>query len=158
MEVSTGLESAAEVADSRPVREFGLLLRAANRLNKRMDAAMRAEAGLSHTMFEVLLRLCREPAGRASQRELSDSLILTSGGTTRLVDRMEQAGLVRRLPSPVDRRITLVGPSDQGLAAFLAAAAAHRRVVEEQFLAPVALDERPHLLAALRSIVDALEG
>jgi DNA-binding MarR family transcriptional regulator len=145
----------ADVANGPLIKDFGLLLKAASRLNRRMDATLREECGISHTAFEVLICLCRQPDGRISQRELADHLTLTSGGITRLIDRMEQAGLVRRLPSPADRRTTLVEPTEHGAAGFLRAVQVHSRVVEQHFLAPVNAVDRPHLIAALGAIVAA---
>ncbi|MEW1908288.1 MarR family transcriptional regulator [Kitasatospora sp. NPDC085895] len=144
----------AAAADRPAVHELGLLLRAAARLDRAVDAAMRAECGLSHTMFEVLLMLARARGEGVPQRELAEGLTLTSGGTTRLVDRMEQAGLVRRAPSPADRRITLVGATPEGAVAFGRASEVHARIVDRLLLAPVAPDDRPHLLAALRAVVE----
>jgi len=62
-------------------------------------------------MLEVLIRLCRRPGEEVSQRQLADDLTLTSSGTTRLIDRMEDAGLVQRLASPGDRRVAFVQPT-----------------------------------------------
>jgi DNA-binding MarR family transcriptional regulator len=118
-----------------------------------MDATLREECGIGHTAFEVLIGLCRQPDGRISQRELADHLTLTSGGVTRLIDRMEEAGLVRRLPSPADRRTTLVEPTERGATLFLRAVQVHARVVEQHFLAPVSALDRPHMVAALAAIV-----
>jgi hypothetical protein len=50
-----------------------------------------------------------ELAGPLTQRELGARLLLTSGGVTVLVDRLERAGLVRRERHPTDRRMTVVG-------------------------------------------------
>jgi DNA-binding MarR family transcriptional regulator len=47
---------------------------------------------------------------------LSGSLILSSGGMTKRLDRLERAGLVERLPDPADRRGRLVALTDRGLA------------------------------------------
>ncbi|MEV6211318.1 MarR family transcriptional regulator [Kitasatospora sp. NPDC051914] len=149
-----GAAELARAAAGPAIQELGLLLRAAARLDRAVDAAMRAECGLSHTMFEVLLMLARDHGGGTSQRDLAEGLTLTSGGTTRLVDRMEQAGLVRRTPSPADRRITLVQATDRGADAFHRATEVHAAIVERMFLQPVAPADRPHLLAALRAIVD----
>lgn len=93
-------DDAARAADSRLVHDFGLLIKAATRLELRIDTALRKECEISHTMFEVLIRLCRHPAEEISQRRLADDLTLTSSGITRLIDRMEGAGLVRRAPAP----------------------------------------------------------
>jgi DNA-binding MarR family transcriptional regulator len=147
---------AAEAANSRLVCDFGLLIKAATRLEQRIDTALRRDCGIGHTMFEVLIRLCRQPGERVSQRVLADDLTLTSSGITRLVDRMEEAGLVRRVPSPEDRRTVFVEPTDQGRAVFLRAAVVHSQVVERYFVAPVARDDYTRLTDSLREIHKAL--
>ncbi|WP_258382404.1 MarR family winged helix-turn-helix transcriptional regulator [Streptomyces sp. NTH33] len=93
------------------MRDFGLLIKAATRLEQRIDTAPRRDRGFGHTMFEVLVRLCRRPGEEVSQRDPADDLPLTSSGVTRLVDRMEEAGPVRRVPSPEDRRTVRVEPA-----------------------------------------------
>ncbi|MEU2281069.1 MarR family transcriptional regulator [Streptomyces sp. NPDC013178] len=146
----------ARAANSRLVHDFGLLIKVATRLEQRIDTALRQECEISHTMFEVLIRLCRQPDEEVSQRELADDLTLTSSGITRLVDRMEGAGLVRRVPSPGDRRSVLVESTDHGRAVFLRAAAVHGRVVERYFVAPVAHDDYGRLTDSLTEIHKAL--
>lgn len=49
-----------------------------------------------------------EADGPLTQRELGERLLLTSGGVTVLVDRLERAGWVSRQPHPTDRRSTLL--------------------------------------------------
>ena len=148
--------TAAQAASGPLVREFGLLLKAATHLERRINAAMRAETGIGHVMFEVLLRLCRDPEEQVSQRTLAEDVILTSGGVTRLVDRMEAAGLVRRVPSPDDRRVTLVEATAEGERTFVHAVDVHARVVERYFVAPVAKGDRRRLAASLERITTAL--
>ncbi|MEV6839407.1 MarR family transcriptional regulator [Streptomyces sp. NPDC051133] len=149
-------EAAARAANSPLVRDFGLLIKSATRLEQHIDSALRKECGISHTMLEVLIRLCRRPGEEVSQRQLADDLTLTSSGTTRLIDRMEEAGLVRRLPSPADRRVALVEPTTEGRTAFLHAAAVHARVVEEYFVKPLAADDYTRLISGLSEIDKAL--
>ncbi|WP_105967916.1 MarR family winged helix-turn-helix transcriptional regulator [Streptomyces geranii] len=149
-------EAAARAAGSRVVRDFGLLIKSATRLEQRIDAALRRECGISHTMLEVLIRLCRQPGEEVSQRRLADDLTLTSGGTTRLIDRMEAAGLVRRASSPGDRRVALVEPTAEGRTAFLSGAAIHARVVEEFFVGPLTPDDYARFTDALSLIDKAL--
>jgi DNA-binding MarR family transcriptional regulator len=57
-------------------------------------------------VFEVLLYLARVPGG-LPMGEIAGDLILTSGGMTRLIDRMVAAGLVARRPSPPTTRTEL---------------------------------------------------
>ncbi|MEX3100870.1 MULTISPECIES: MarR family winged helix-turn-helix transcriptional regulator [unclassified Streptomyces] len=147
---------AARAANSRLVHDFGLLIKAATGVERRIDSALRSECGISHTMFEVLVRLCRTADEEVSQRGLADDLTLTSGGITRLVDRMEEAGLVRRAPSLSDRRTVLVRPTDHGRDTFLRAAAVHARVVERYFVAPVPGDDYGRLTDSLNEIHKAL--
>ncbi|MFE2065946.1 MarR family winged helix-turn-helix transcriptional regulator [Streptomyces sp. NPDC059467] len=149
-------DEAARAANSPLVRDFGLLIKSATRLEQRIDSALRRECGISHTMLEVLIRLCRRPGEEVSQRQLADDLTLTSSGTTRLIDRMEEAGLVRRAPSPGDRRVALVEPTAEGRTAFLGAAAVHARVVEEFFVRPLSAGDYAQLTGALTAIDRAL--
>ncbi|MFJ5730675.1 MarR family winged helix-turn-helix transcriptional regulator [Streptomyces paradoxus] len=151
-------DEAARAAGSRLVQDFGLLIKAATRLEQRIDTALRKECEVSHTMFEVLIRLCRRPDEEISQRRLADDLTLTSSGITRLIDRMEGAALVRRVPAPADRRSVLVEATDHGRAVFLRAAAVHARVVERYFVAPVDGADYARLTHALGEIDKALRG
>lgn len=157
MNAATGRgDEAARAANSRRVQEFGLLIKAATRLEQRIDTALRRECGIGHTMFEVLIRLCRQPGEQVSQRELADDLTLTSSGITRLIDRMEEAGLVGRVPAPGDRRSVLVQPTGHGHTVFLRAAAAHAEVVERYFVTPVSGADHRRLTSALEVINKAL--
>ncbi|MDN0199252.1 MarR family transcriptional regulator [Streptomyces sp. S.PNR 29] len=149
-------DAAARAASSPLVHDFGLLIKAATRLEQRIDTALRQECEISHTMFEVLIRLCRQQGEEVSQRRLADDLTLTSSGITRLIDRMEGAELVRRVPAPGDRRSVLVESTDRGRTVFLRAAAVHAQVVERYFVAPVAPDDYERLTSSLLEIQKAL--
>ena len=59
--------------------------------------------GLSEAQFNVL-HILQDAAGNLTQRELSEILIVDRSNVTGLVDRMETAGWVKRLPVPGDRR------------------------------------------------------
>ncbi len=73
--------------------------------------------GLSHGEYKVLLRLAVAPTERRlSAGDLTRSLMLSSGGMTNRLDRLEGAGLLRRLPDPNDRRGVLVELTDEGSA------------------------------------------
>ena len=71
-----------------------------------MRSALASNAGISTTDLDALEHL--EAGGPLTQRQLGDRLRLTSGAITMLVDRLEQAGWVRRRPHPGDRRSVLV--------------------------------------------------
>ncbi|MEJ7839382.1 MAG: MarR family transcriptional regulator, partial [Thermomicrobiales bacterium] len=63
------------------------------------------EAGtISLTWYDVLVALSNAPDQRLRMGELADSLVLSRSGLTRLIDRIERAGLVQRELSPSDKR------------------------------------------------------
>jgi DNA-binding MarR family transcriptional regulator len=145
---------AAELAAGPLIDDFGGLLRAAVHLERAVDRAMRREAGISHVMFEVLLRLYRADGARLPIGSID--LVLSSGGMTRLVDRMAGAGLVRRAPHPTDRRIQVIEATERAEEAFVTAAAVHARVVERRFVAPLTPEEYRTMTSCLRRIVSGI--
>jgi DNA-binding MarR family transcriptional regulator len=74
-----------------------------------------AESGLDRRSFHVLAKLrAVGPPYRQSAGQLASRMRLSSGAMTNRLDRMEAAGLVRRLHDPDDRRGTLVEPTKAG--------------------------------------------
>ncbi|MEZ0064824.1 DNA-binding MarR family transcriptional regulator [Streptacidiphilus sp. MAP12-20] len=127
---AVGIETAAEAVADERVQAFGVLLTAAARLERLLGAAMERESGISHPMFEVLLRLAAAPEG-ATMGDLSRDAVLTSGGATRLVDRMVDQGLVQRERSRSDRRIQVVTISALGASKLAEAARRHAQAIDE---------------------------
>ena len=106
----------------RPDLDFQPLevLSRVRRLARHLDLARRAtfaEHGLEPWGFDVLSALRRQGAPyQLSPGALLTETLVTSGTMTNRVDRLEEHGLVRRLPSPDDRRGVLVELTDTGRA------------------------------------------
>src|SRR6476646_1615269 len=83
---------------------WGLFLEVHTRIGRRLARELRAAVDLPDAWFEVLLRIGRTPGQAVRMTELANLLLFSSGGFTKLADRMEQAGLIRREPCPDDRR------------------------------------------------------
>ncbi|MGK4583351.1 MarR family winged helix-turn-helix transcriptional regulator [Kitasatospora sp. HPMI-4] len=106
---------------------FGRISRISRAMSDRMEAAY-APFGIGLGEFDVVATLRRSGAPYTlSPRELSSTLMLTSGGMTGRLDKLERAGLITRSPDPNDRRalrVTLtetgIGLVDQAVAAGLA--------------------------------------
>ena len=96
------------------VQLFGLLLETNARLSRSLGLELEAECELPLAWFDVLLQLRRSPDGRLKMNEIADAIVHSSGGTTRLVDRIEEAGLVERQNCPSDRRAIHVAITDAG--------------------------------------------
>ena len=80
----------------------------------RLHAAVCRAAGIAGSELDALEHL--EADGPLTQRELGDRLMLSSGGVTMLVDRLERADWVSRRPHPSDRRAVIVEPTKKALA------------------------------------------
>jgi DNA-binding MarR family transcriptional regulator len=130
--VSNYLSRDAETA--RPVlldrEELGAwrgLLRVHARLTKALDADLVREHGLPLSSYEVLLFLADAPEGRLRMSELADGVLLSRSGLTRLVDRMERQGLLRRERCDDDARGYHALITDEGRELFQRARHAPRR-------------------------------
>lgn len=96
------------------VTTFGRLVEAQSSLGRQLGRLLEQHAGVSHAEFEVLLRVSRASDGRISMGALAAQVALTSGGITRLVDRMTAAGLLERVPCPTDRRVAFAALTTEG--------------------------------------------
>jgi DNA-binding MarR family transcriptional regulator len=93
---------------------IGRILRLCRFLETRREEQL-AQFGLTLGDFDMLATMRRRAADQPINiRELQRSLMLSSGGTTKRLDRLEAAGLIERLPDPTDRRGVLIGLSPAG--------------------------------------------
>lgn len=101
--------------DTAAMEVFGRVFRLARTMGDRMERAY-APHGISRGEFDVLATLRRSDAPYTlSPRQLSATLMLTTGGMTGRLDKLERAGLLRRSPDPHDRRGLQVTLTDKGL-------------------------------------------
>ena len=85
--------------------------------------------------------------------ELADSVLLSQSGLTRLVDRLERAGLVARDRCEQDRRGLYARITDEGRARFVEARRTHLQDVHERFLDRFTTDELAALAKAWEKVV-----
>lgn len=103
----------ADLADDR-ITLAGLLMEAAAALSCRTVPTLEAH-GLSAQWFEALLRLARSPEGRLRMTDLANEMTsISPSGLTRVIDRLEAAGLVCREQCPTDRRSAYAVISEEG--------------------------------------------
>ncbi|WP_037682516.1 MarR family winged helix-turn-helix transcriptional regulator [Streptomyces griseus] len=152
MDEQAEISTPEEAADNELVLAFGRLQGAANRLEYLLGRALEAECGVSHLVFEVLLILGRAGKPGLSMRAIAQEQVLTTGGATRLVDRMEAAGLVARVEDPADRRAKLVCLTPQGERTTVAASRVHVENIRRYFLAPLPVEERDGFAENLRRL------
>jgi DNA-binding MarR family transcriptional regulator len=90
------------------------LLETNARLSRSLGLELEASCNLPLAWFEVLLQLRRSPDGRLKMTQVADAIVHSTGGTTRLIDRLEGAGLVQRQLCPSDRRAIHVAITEVG--------------------------------------------
>lgn len=100
--------------DERILAAWRGLLFAHAKVIRQLEADMLEQHDLPITWFDVLSRLNQSPAGRLRMHELEEVSVFTRSGMTRLADRLEAAGLVRRERSSEDRRGVYVAITDAG--------------------------------------------
>lgn len=115
-----------------------------------------AEFGLQDGEFDVLAALRRSGSPyRMTPTELYGVTMLSSGGMTARLDRLEKSGLIERLPNPADRRGTLVQLSDKGRDLIERALSAHSQN-ETRILSALSEDEQGQLGALMAKLLRGL--
>jgi DNA-binding MarR family transcriptional regulator len=144
--------------DTTAMEVFGRIYRLSRAMSDRMDQAY-AALGISRGEFDVLATLRRSGAPYAlSPRQLSATLMLTTGGMTGRLDKLERAGLLRRSPDPHDRRGLRVTLTEQGLALVEEAVGAGLAVQTEALSAALDAERAGQLSDLLRELLLATEG
>ncbi|MEU1692349.1 MarR family winged helix-turn-helix transcriptional regulator [Streptomyces hirsutus] len=101
--------------DTVAMEVFGRITRLSRAMGDLLEEAY-AKYGISRGEFDVLATLRRSGEPYAlSPRQLSATLMLTTGGMTGRLDKLERAGLLRRSPDPHDRRGLQVTLTERGL-------------------------------------------
>lgn len=135
------MSTVAAFFTSAEAAAWGGFLAAHGRLSKHLEENLRRTSGLSHAEYEVLLRLFREDEGRLRIQALAARSILTHSGTSRLIDRLEGAGLVKRAEAEEDGRGAYAVLTEKGREHFIEAARQHTTLVRELFLSHFTDDE-----------------
>jgi DNA-binding MarR family transcriptional regulator len=143
---------AAEPWDTDVITAYGLLREAAAELDHLMRHSLK-RSGLQMAMFELLLRLARSPGERQRLTSLARELTVTTGGITRLVDRAENLGLVRREPCPDDARGSFAVLTATGKQRLREALPDHLLEIDSLWLSQLS-DERDLVLGRLRRVRD----
>ena len=98
-----------------------------------LEDDMLEQHDLPITWFDLLGRLARSEDRRLRMHELEEVSVFTRSGVTRLADRLEEAGLVRRERSAEDRRGVYLAITDDGIAKLDEVWADHQRSIQEHF-------------------------
>ncbi|MFG1814285.1 MarR family winged helix-turn-helix transcriptional regulator [Kribbella sp. NPDC049174] len=114
-------------------------------VNTRIEQQLQRDAGIPHTYYEILVRLSEAPDGRLRMSELA---VATQGSRSRLshaVNRLEQAGWVRREGIESDRRGQVAIITDLGRQKLVETAPGHVEEVRKSIFDALSEDQVEHL-------------
>jgi DNA-binding MarR family transcriptional regulator len=137
----------------KQLAEWRIFLETAYALIDILDAELQAEGGITLRWYDALVHL-EEAEDGLPMNELASRILFSKSGLTRVIDRMEEAGLVRRERPADDRRVVKVFITDGGLAALQAARAVHRHGIQEHFVQHLDQRRLTALAQALESVRD----
>lgn len=135
--------------------EFGVyfaLLEVGALVQHGVEGQLRRDGGLSFVQFQILAILGEDPSPR-SMTDLADRLVHSKSGLTYQVDRLEQAGLVARVPSEYDERGVNVTLSPNGAALLERVLPGHIEVVRDVLVDALDDADRDELTQLLGRVV-----
>jgi DNA-binding MarR family transcriptional regulator len=117
-------------------------LRAHATITRALETELEAEQDLSLAAYDVLVQLAEAPTRKLRMTELAEAVLLSRSGVTRLVDRLERAGLVRRTPVEGDGRGVAAALTPAGLDRLRIAARTHLRGVTMHYARRLSPDDQ----------------
>jgi MarR family transcriptional regulator, 2-MHQ and catechol-resistance regulon repressor len=141
--------------DDDRIQLMSLIVRTHRRLTDSLGRELEENVGIPLVFFDVLIHVGGAPDNRLTMSRLSADVALTTGGVTRLVDRMVEAGLVARENCPSDRRSIYVVLTPEGHAVLERAVAEHIAGIDRHLMAHLGSSDRAALEAALVKVLDA---
>jgi MarR family transcriptional regulator, 2-MHQ and catechol-resistance regulon repressor len=141
--------------DDPRITAFGMLAEAFLGLSDKLEKQL-AEYDLKPLEFEVILRLGRSPNAALRMTDLAAQTHITTSGVTRIVDRLEEDGLVRRVPCESDRRGYFAQLTASGKTRLESILPGHVELIEHWFTSRLSDHDLTSLLASLRTVRDAV--
>src|SRR6266581_5075987 len=133
------------------LRAWRLYFESALALLDVLDTELERDAGIPMRWYDLLVQLEESPEG-IPMNALADRILYSKSGFTRVVDRMEEAGLVRRVRPQHDRCSILVVLTDKGSDTMESARRYHRDGIERHFSQHLSEKEIRALTGALEKI------
>jgi DNA-binding MarR family transcriptional regulator len=144
--------SSSTASDDDMVTWWGLVIEGYQATQERLLTEIADRLDLAPGPFDILLRLLRSPGHRLPMTRLATEAALSSGGFTKVADRMTQAGLIRREPSATDRRVTHAVLTEHGVKTAEQAREITAEVLRDRVLGPLGAKGATDLAEAMRTL------
>jgi DNA-binding MarR family transcriptional regulator len=133
-------------------------IRAHASIVKELDAELQAAHGLPLSSYDVLVQLSLAPGGRMQMFELAEAVHLSRSGLTRMVDRLEREGLLRRHRGERDPRQVFACITERGLERLAETTPTHLAGVRERFLDRLSRAQLQQLESIWRELLEGQPG
>ena len=133
---------------------FARLMRAHTVLRRELEAEVLRPRGLTINDFEALLHLSKSDDNRLRRVDLVERLMLTPSGVTRLLDGLQDAGLVENLQCDDDARVTWARLTEDGIETVECVGVSHTERLRSLFRDALSEDE----VAQLSELLGRLPG
>lgn len=152
--VYAGQVDTKQLFDDPRLTAIGLLYEAHDGILARIESTWKGN-GLSALDLNALTRLTRSPGRKLRMTDLAKQTNLSTSGVTRLVDRLERNGFVRRESDPTDRRSSYAVLTAAGATRVARILPAYLEGVDKWFTSLLTPEQLTDLLVSLRIIRDA---
>lgn len=142
--------------DDELITAWGMLHEAMNLVHPKLLKGITPDGkDMAGPWFEVLIRLQRTPGHRLPMSRLAREVSLSTGGFTKLADRLEREGYLGRESCASDRRVVYASLTEQGLTFIDQARAKHLERLREHVLDPLGSDGVEVLTTIARTLRDS---
>ena len=130
-----------QVVETAELAAFARLMRAHTILRRELEADVLSPRGLTINDFEALLHLSKAFELRLRRVDLVELLMLTPSGVTRLLDGLQESGLVENLQCEDDARVTWARLTQDGIETVQCVGANHVKRLQSLFGEALSQDE-----------------
>ncbi|TCP53622.1 DNA-binding MarR family transcriptional regulator [Tamaricihabitans halophyticus] len=138
--------------DDEIITWWGLVIEGYHVTNDRMMAEIAERFDLAPSSFDILIRLIRSPDHRMTMTKLAGEAALSSGGFTKVADRLTTAGLIRREPCETDRRVTYAVLTEHGRDIAERSRTACAEILRNRVIAPLGAPATAALASTMRTL------
>ena len=152
--MSSQVLSTQAIDETVELTAFARLMRAHTILRRELEAEVLSPRGLTINDFEALVHLAKAFENRLRRVDLVELLMLTPSGVTRLLDGLQEAGLVENLQCKDDARVTWARLTPDGIETVQCVGASHMKRLQSLFGEALSQDE----VAQLSELLGRLPG
>jgi len=147
------MEQNLETSDENPMLAWVSLVHASSRLTQGLDAALQEDVGISMAEQDLLKQIAVNQ-GALTLTELARRIFLSKAGMTKMLDRLEKQGLLKRAPAPGDRRSLRVALTAKGRRILKRSQEVLLAYVAENMTAHLSTRQVKQLNQSLRAVLD----